>query len=80
MLFRSVCDMKLSFDHVANAEIYKWGVEDAAGLVVKYLTKLAVSRMFFTRFKHPLLCYFPNVNQSTLKTLFSHLLYAVTNF
>jgi hypothetical protein len=50
--------MKLCFDHVANAEIYKWGVEDAAGLVIKYLTKLAVSRIFFPRTEHPLLCYF----------------------
>ena len=57
--FFHVCDMKLSFDHVANAEIYKWGVEDAAGLVMKYLTKLAVSRMFFTRTGQPLLYYFP---------------------
>ena len=38
--------MKLFFDHVANAEIYKWGVENVAGLAVKYLTKLAASRMF----------------------------------
>jgi hypothetical protein len=41
--------MKLFFDHVANAETYKWGVDNAAGLVVKYLTKLAVSRMIFAR-------------------------------
>jgi hypothetical protein len=52
--------MKLSFDHVANAETYKWGVEAAAGLAVKYLTKLAVSIMFFTRTEPPLLCYFPS--------------------
>jgi hypothetical protein len=52
--------MKLSFDNVANAETYKWGVEDAAGLVEKYLTKLAVSRMFFTRTEPPLLGYFPS--------------------
>ena len=51
-------DMKLCFDHVASAEIYRWGVEDAAGLAVKYLTKLAASRMIFTRFEPPLLCYF----------------------
>jgi hypothetical protein len=41
--------MKLCSVHVANAEMYKWGVDDAAGLVVKYLAKFAVSRMFFTR-------------------------------
>jgi hypothetical protein len=50
--------MKLSFDHVANAEIYRWGVENAAGLAVKYLTKLAVSRMFCTRTEQPLLSFF----------------------
>ena len=50
--------MKLCFDHVANAEIYRWGVEDAAGLAVKYLTKFAASRMFFPRSEPPLLCYF----------------------
>ena len=54
--------MKLSFDHVANAEIYRWGVEDAAGLAVKYLAKLAASRMFFARSEHLLSCYFHNVN------------------
>jgi hypothetical protein len=41
--------MKLCSVHVANAETYKWGVDDAAGLVEKYLTKLAVSSMFFRR-------------------------------
>ena len=50
--------MKLSLDHVANAEIYRWGVENAAGLEVKYLTKLAASRMFFTRSEPPLSCCF----------------------
>ena len=60
--------MKLSFDHVANAEIYKWGVEDAAGLVVKNLIKFAVSRMFFTRTEEPLLCCFPDVNHKYLQT------------
>jgi hypothetical protein len=60
--------MKLCFVHVANAEIYRCGVKDAAGLAVKYLTKLAVSRMFCTRIL--LLHYFPDVNQSTLKIQF----------
>ena len=46
--------MKLCFGHVANAEIYRWGVEDAAGLAAKNLTKLAASRMFFTRSEPPL--------------------------
>ena len=41
--------MKLCFVHVANAETYRWGVDDIAGLAVKYLTKLAVSRMFCIR-------------------------------
>ena len=50
--------MNLSFDHVANAEIYRCGVEEAAGLAVKYLTKLAASRIFFTRSEPPLSCYF----------------------
>ena len=50
--------MKLFFDHVAKADIYRWGVEDAAGLAVKYLAKLAVSRMFFARSEHLLSCYF----------------------
>ena len=59
--------MKLSFDHDANAEIYKWGVEDTAGLVVKNLTKFAVSRMFFTKTEEQLLCCFPDVNQSIFK-------------
>jgi hypothetical protein len=60
--------MKQCFDHVANAEIYKWGVENAAGLAVKYLTKLAVSRMFCTRTEQPLLFYFFSyVNKSILK-------------
>ena len=60
--FFHVCDMKLSFDHVANAEIYKWGVEDAAGLVMKYLAKFAVSTMFCIRTEQPLLCCCANVN------------------
>jgi hypothetical protein len=50
--------MKQCFDHVANAEIYKWGVEDAAGLAAKYLTKLAASTMFCLRSEPPLSCYF----------------------
>ena len=50
--------MKLSFDHVANAETYRWGVDNAAGLALKYLTKLAVSRMFCARFMPSLSCYF----------------------
>jgi hypothetical protein len=54
--------MKLCFDHVASAEIYKWGVDNAAGLVAKYLAKFAVSRMFFRRSEPPLLRYFPTVN------------------
>jgi hypothetical protein len=41
--------MKLFFEHVASADIYRWGVENAAGLAVKYLAKLAVSRMFCKR-------------------------------
>ena len=56
--FNHVWDMNLSFDHVANAEIYRWGVEDAAGLAMKYLAKLAASRMFFARSEHLLSCYF----------------------
>ena len=60
--FFHACDMKLSFDHVANAEIYKWGVEDAAGLVVKNLAKFAVSRMFCTRTEQPLLCCCSDIN------------------
>ena len=50
--------MKLCFDHVANAEIYRWGVDNAAGLAAKYLAKLAVSRIFRTRSEPPLSCYF----------------------
>ena len=56
--FIHVWDMKPSFDHVANAEIYRWGVEDAAGLAAKYLTKLTASTMFFIRSEPPLSCYF----------------------
>ena len=50
--------MNLSFDHVAKAETYRWGVDNAAGLALKYLTKLAVSRMFCARSKPSLSCYF----------------------
>ena len=53
-----VRDIKLSFDHIANAEIYRWGVEVAAGVAEKYLTKLSASRMFFARSVTPLSCYF----------------------
>jgi hypothetical protein len=56
--FVHVLYIKLCFDHVANAEIYRWGVENAAGLAVKYLTKLAASTMFRTRSEPPLSCYF----------------------
>ena len=65
--FIHVREMKLSFAHVANVEIYRWGVEDAARLAVKYLAKLAASRMIFTRSEPPLSCYFPNVNWCILK-------------
>jgi hypothetical protein len=62
--------MKLCFDHVANVEIYRWGVEDAAGLPVKYLAKLAASRMFCTRSEPLLSCYFfPNVNLKYIKDI-----------
>ena len=55
-MFYPCLNIKLSFDHVANAEIYRCGVEFAAGLAVKNLTKLAASRMFFTRSELPLSC------------------------
>ena len=29
--------------HVANDEMYKWGVDKAAGLAVKYVAKLVAS-------------------------------------
>ena len=32
--------------HVANDEIYKWGVDKAAELAVKYVAKLATSARF----------------------------------
>ena len=56
--FIHILGIKLSFDHVANAEIYRWGVENVAGLAEKYLTKLAASRIFCTRSEPPLSCFF----------------------
>jgi hypothetical protein len=41
--------MTLCFDHVAKAEIYRWGVDKAAGLAVKYVAKLAASFMSWAR-------------------------------
>ena len=34
------------FGHVANDEMYKWGVDSAAALAVKYVAKLATLLMF----------------------------------
>jgi len=46
----------LCFDHVASAEIYKWGVDNLAGLALKYVAKLAASAMFWARSEQSLVC------------------------
>jgi hypothetical protein len=41
-------------DHVGNEDMYKCGVDRAAGLAVKYVAKLAASAMSGVRFEgHP---------------------------
>jgi hypothetical protein len=54
--------MTLSADQVANAEIYRWGVDEAAGLAVKYVAKLAASAMFSARSAQSLLFLFSIVS------------------
>ena len=54
--FLHVCDIVLCFDHVASAEIYKWGVDNLAGLALKYVAKLAASAMLWARSEQSLVC------------------------
>ena len=53
-----VSDMVVCFDHVANMEIYRCGVDKAAGLAVKYLAKLAASAISLARSKQLSLSWF----------------------
>ena len=52
----------LCLDQVASAEIYRWGVDDLAGLALKYVAKLAASAMFWERFEQSLVCWFHEIS------------------